>query len=169
MPCDKILQDSFDILAALSRGARGTLLGCLPRAFGSLLRPGYVQALLCAPRPFESGEGPGEEVGAFSSPAFFASVVELSLFLVPVLFLSTGRGTSCAWLWCVVSAAPQPPRTAGVLVGPFFRKLETFLPCHEMLRRDEPRVREKNLRQSTLKEKQKQKHDSPSRKHRTQV
>ena len=73
-----------------------------------------------------------------------------SLFLVPVVFPLTGHDKSCACLSYAVSAAPRPPRTAGVSVGPFFRKQETFLLCHETLRRGEEGAREKNPRRSIL-------------------
>lgn len=79
--------------------------------------------------------------GTCGSPAFFVSVVQPSLFLAPVVFLSTGHGKFCGCLSYAVSAVPQPPRKAGVLVGPFFRKLETFPPCHETLRRGVKDVR----------------------------
>ena len=83
--------------------------------------------------------------GTRSLPAFFVSAVRLFLSLVLVVFLLTGRGKFCACLLYVVSAVPQPPHTAGVLVYPFFPTLETFPPCREMLRRGVQGVRERNL------------------------
>ena len=90
--------------------------------------------------------------GPRSLPAFFASVVRLFLSLVPAVFLLTGRGKFCACLLYAVSAVPRPPRTAGVLVYPFFPKQETFPLCREMLRRGVQGVRERNLPRSTLME-----------------
>ena len=88
-------------------------------------------------------------------PVLFVFVeVRLSPFFGLLVFLSTDSGMSCECLSYVVSAVPQPPCTKGVLVDPFFQKLETFPLFLEMSHLAVEGIQGTSLRQLILNEEQ---------------